>query len=113
MTTVFRDASIAPLGARPAPLSLSNPLARWLAARGVHYGWAAVAATFLLMLATAGAMGSAGVIILPLEKEFGWSAADISTALALRIAFYGLMGRSPPPSSTASACEASSSPRSS
>ena len=92
MTTVFRDASIAPLGARPAPLSLSNPLARWLAARGVHYGWAAVAATFLLMLATAGAMGSAGVIIVPLEKEFGWSAADISTALALRIALFGLIG---------------------
>jgi len=93
MTTVPGDASTIPLGpARPAALSLSNPLSAWLAARGVHYGWAAVGSTFLLMLATAGAMGSAGVIIVPLEKEFGWSAADISTALAIRIALFGLIG---------------------
>jgi len=93
LTTVPGDASIAPLAVtRPAALSLSNPLAAWLAGRGTHYGWAAIGATFVVMLATAGAMGSAGVIIVPLEKEFGWSAADVSSALALRIALYGLMG---------------------
>jgi MFS family permease len=43
------------------------------------------------MLVTAGAMGAPGVLILPLEKEFGWSTAQISTALALRILIFGLM----------------------
>ena len=41
------------------------------------------------MLATAGAMGAPGVIIQPLEKEFGWSTAQISVALAVRLALFG------------------------
>jgi sugar phosphate permease len=77
--------------AQPAPLSLSNRLAAFLGARGVHYGWAVVGSTFLVMLATAGAMGAPGVFIGPLEREFGWSAANISSALALRLALFGLM----------------------
>ena len=74
-----------------AALSLSNPLAAAMAARNLYYGWVVAGATFLVMLATAGAMGAPGVIMLPLEKEFGWSAADISSALALRILLFGLM----------------------
>ena len=84
--------SASPLHRRSAALSLSNPLAAAMAARNVYYGWVVAAATFLVMLATAGAMGAPGVIIRPLEKEFGWSAADISSALALRIALFGLDG---------------------
>ncbi len=76
---------------QPAALSLSNRLAASLAARDVHYGWVVAGATFLVMLATAGAMGAPGVILTPLEKEFGWSAADISAALAVRLALFGLM----------------------
>ncbi len=83
--------SASPPQRRSAALSLSNPLAAALAARNVYYGWIVAAATFLVMLATAGAMGAPGVIMQPLEKEFGWSAADISSALALRIALFGLM----------------------
>ena len=64
-------------------------LAPALARRGVHYAWAVVAATFLVMLATAAAMGMPGVLIRPLSAEFGWSTADISGALALRLALYG------------------------
>ena len=43
------------------------------------------------MLATAGAMGAPGVILQPLEKEFGWSTAEISVALAVRLALFGLI----------------------
>ncbi len=84
------SSSAAPLR-RPAALSLSNRLAAVMAKRDLYYGWAVAGATFLVMLATAGAMGAPGVIMQPLEKEFGWSAADISSALALRIALFGLM----------------------
>jgi predicted MFS family arabinose efflux permease len=76
---------------RPAAFSLSNPLAAAMAARNLYYGWIVAGATFLVMLATAGAMGAPGVIMQPLEQEFGWSSADISSALALRIALFGLM----------------------
>jgi predicted MFS family arabinose efflux permease len=78
--------------ATPAAFSLSNWIAAALAARDIHYGWVVAGATFLVMLATAGAMGAPGVIIKPLEQEFGWSAADISSALAIRLLLFGLMG---------------------
>ncbi len=80
------------MDAAARPISFSNRLAANLRARNIHYGWAVIAATFLTMLATAGAMGSAGVMIGPLQQEFGWSNADISSALAVRLVLYGLMG---------------------
>ncbi len=71
---------------------ISETLARALARRGVHYGWVAAGVTFLTMLATAGALGSAGVLLLPLQEEFGWTNAEISTALAIRLMLFGLLG---------------------
>lgn len=71
---------------------ISNALAAALAKRGIHYGWVVAGTTFLVMLATAGAMGAAGVLIQPLEQEFGWTTAEISSALALRLIFFGLLG---------------------
>jgi MFS family permease len=64
----------------------------FLARRNIHYGWAVVAITFVTMLATAGALGAPGVMLRPLEAEFGWTTADISTAFAVRLVLYGLMG---------------------
>lgn len=71
---------------------LSTLLARYLERHGIHYGWAVVAATFLTMLVVAGAVGAPGVFIVPLQKEYGWSAADISGALAIRFLLFGGMG---------------------
>ena len=44
------------------------------------------------MLVTAGAVGAPGVFIVPLQKEFGWETAEISSALAIRLLLFGLMG---------------------
>lgn len=66
-------------------------LVRAFAARGIHYGWAVAACTFVTMLATAAAMGAPGVMLAPLQAEFGWSNADVSAAMALRLALFGLM----------------------
>ncbi|MGY0777668.1 MFS transporter [Azospirillum argentinense] len=71
---------------------LSSPVAAALARRNVHYGWAVVGVTFLTMLVSAGAVGAPGVLLLPLQREFGWSTADISVALAIRLLLFGLMG---------------------
>ncbi|KQO67751.1 MFS transporter [Methylobacterium sp. Leaf89] len=73
-------------------LRLSDAVAAGLSRRGVHYGWAVAAVTFLTMLVTAGAVGAPGVLILPLQKEFGWDTATIGSALAVRLVLFGLMG---------------------
>ena len=70
---------------------LSDTLARTLARRNIHYGWAMVAVTFLTLVATAAAMGNLGVLILPLQREFGWDTGSISGALALRLLLFGLI----------------------
>jgi MFS family permease len=62
------------------------------AAPRVHYGWVVVSVTFLTMLVTAAAVSAPGVLIGPLEREFGWDTADISTALAIRLILFGLTG---------------------
>lgn len=67
-------------------------LSRSLESRRIHYGWIMVAVTFLTMLVTAGAVGGPAVLLLPLQREFGWSNAEISSALAIRLVFFGLMG---------------------
>lgn len=85
------SASAGAFAPKPAFLSLSNALAKAMGARGLFYGWTVAGATFLVMLATAGAMGAPGVIIQPLEKEFGWSTAEISVALSVRLALFGLI----------------------
>ncbi len=73
-------------------LSASNRLSSALASRGIHYGWIVAGTTFLTALSTAGALGTAGVMIKPLEREFGWSNADISSSLAIRLVLFGMMG---------------------
>ena len=71
---------------------ISTRLAAAMSRRGLHYGWVVVATTFLTMLVTAAAVGAPGVLLLPLQREFGWSTAAISSALALRLLLFGLMG---------------------
>jgi len=71
---------------------LSSLIAPMLRRRDIHYGWVVVAATFLTMIVAAGAAGAPGVFIVPLEKEFGWTTAEISSALAVRFLLFGLMG---------------------
>lgn len=71
---------------------LSAALSAALVRRDIYYGWVVVAVTFLTMLVTAAAMSSPGVMIVPLQREYGWSNEAISTALALRILLFGLFG---------------------
>ena len=70
----------------------STALPAWLARRNIHYGWIIVGATLLTTVITAAAMSTPGVLIVPLEKEFGWTDAQISSALALRLMLFGLFG---------------------
>jgi MFS family permease len=70
---------------------LANILAPRLARLNIFYGWIVVAVAFLTMLTTAGAMGLPGALIGALHSDFGWDVGEISSALALRLALFGLM----------------------
>jgi sugar phosphate permease len=50
-----------------------------------------VGVTFLAALISAGSVGAPGVFIVPLQHEFGWSTAEISSALSIRFILFGLM----------------------
>ncbi len=67
-------------------------LSAWLQRRGIHYGWIVAAITFLTMLTMSAALGLPGAMMRPLGQEFGWSTEQVSSALALRFALFGLMG---------------------
>jgi MFS family permease len=70
---------------------ISNWLSAALARRNIHYGWVMVAVTFFTSLISAGTVGAPGVFIVPLQHEFGWSTAEISSALSIRFILFGLM----------------------
>jgi predicted MFS family arabinose efflux permease len=66
-------------------------LARALAARGIHYGWLMVALTFLLGMCLAGAMSIPGILLKPMSDDLGWSIAELSGPLGLRMTLFGMV----------------------
>src|SRR3954451_23870512 len=70
---------------------ISEWLSAALARRNIHFGWVMVGVTFLTAVVGAGAVGAPGVFIVPLQNEFGWTTAEISSALSIRFILFGLM----------------------
>jgi sugar phosphate permease len=58
----------------------------------LHYAWVVAGITFLVLLITAGVRATPGVLMVPLETEFGWTSASISAAIALNLALFGIIG---------------------
>ncbi|WPL81116.1 MFS transporter [Bordetella hinzii] len=59
---------------------------------GQHYAFVVVAVIFFALLVSAGLRSTPGVLLTPLQEDFGWSRATISAAAALGIFLYGLVG---------------------
>src|ERR1700691_6074620 len=77
---------------RQVPLEFPmHPIASWTRHR-FHYAWMVIAVTFLIMLVTAGIRATPSVMMVPLERGFGWSRTSISLALAINLALFVLMG---------------------
>lgn len=57
-----------------------------------HYAWIVIGITFVIMLLTAATRATPSILILPLEKAFGWDRTTISLALSINLALFGLMG---------------------
>src|SRR3954468_5013766 len=58
----------------------------------LHYAWVIAILTFIVLLITAGVRATPGLLMVPLESEFGWSRAVVSGAGAINIALFGLIG---------------------
>jgi sugar phosphate permease len=63
-----------------------------MARRSVHYAWVIASVTFVILLVTAGIRATPGVLMVALETEFGWSRAAVSSAVAINIALFGIIG---------------------
>ncbi len=57
----------------------------------LHSGWIIAALTFLIMLA-AGMRSMPGVLIVPLQQDFGWDRDAISLAVSINLVLFGLSG---------------------
>ncbi len=60
--------------------------------RKPHYAWVVLAITFVVLLTSAAIRATPGVLMVPLEQEFGWSRATISVAISISLLLYGLIG---------------------
>jgi sugar phosphate permease len=68
------------------------PIIARLARGRVHYAWIVAAVTFVVLLSAAGIRSAPGVMIIPLEREFGWSRATISLAVSVNLLLFGMFG---------------------
>ncbi|WP_234683394.1 MFS transporter [Bradyrhizobium monzae] len=59
---------------------------------GQKYAFVVVAVIFMALLASAGLRATPGVLMLPLQKTFGWDVSVISSSAAIGIFLYGLAG---------------------
>jgi MFS family permease len=60
--------------------------------RRVHYAWIVLAVVFMATLAGVGVRAAPGVMIIPLQRAFGWDVQTISGAVSLNIILLGATG---------------------
>jgi MFS family permease len=75
--------AVAPAAAVAVGLASRRP-------RVPHRAWLVAAVTFVALVGAAGFRAVPSVLIVPLQDEFGWSRATISSAVSANLALYGL-----------------------
>ncbi len=70
---------------------LSNRLAEYVAARGIHYGWVMAALAFFYVLFSSSALGITAVLIKPMSDQLGFTIGEISASQGLRFTLFGLV----------------------
>ena len=58
----------------------------------VHYAWIVAAVGFVTLITTAGFRSTSGVLIVPLQDEFGWSRSLLGFAVFVNLMLFGLGG---------------------
>jgi MFS family permease len=60
--------------------------------RRPHYAWIIAAVGLVTLITSSGFRSTTGILIVPLQDEFGWSRATIGFAVAINLVIYGLGG---------------------
>ena len=60
--------------------------------RRIHPAFVVAGAVFVVLLCAAGVRATPSILIVPLEREFGWSRALLSSAVSVNLVLYGLVG---------------------
>ncbi|MFF2843576.1 MFS transporter [Paenarthrobacter sp. NPDC057981] len=58
--------------------------------RRVHPAWVVAAVAFLALVGAAGFRAAPGVLMVPLQQEFGWSTTVLSLAVSINLVLFGL-----------------------
>jgi MFS family permease len=60
------------------------------ARRRIHPAWVVAAVAFVALLGAAGFRAAPGVLMVPLQDEFGWSRGTLSLAVGVNLVLFGL-----------------------
>lgn len=58
----------------------------------LHYAFVMAAVSFVVLLVAAGVRATPSILIVPLEREFGWNRGALSSAVSVNLLLYGLAG---------------------
>jgi len=64
----------------------------FLVRRRIHPAFVVAGAVFVVLLCAAAVRATPSILIVPLEREFGWSRALLSSAVSVNLVLYGLVG---------------------
>jgi len=70
----------------PAEPAAARPSGR----RRLHPAWLVAAVAFLALVGAAGFRAAPGVLMVPLQQEFGWSTTVLSAAVSINLVLFGL-----------------------
>src|SRR5690349_10083920 len=56
----------------------------------LHPAWMVAAVAFLALVGAAGFRAAPGVLMVPLQQEFGWSTTVLSLAVSINLVLFGL-----------------------
>ena len=65
---------------------------RFLGPEKIHYAWIMAGVTFVTLIGASGFRSAPGVLIVPLQDDFGWSRSTISLAVSINLLLFGFMG---------------------
>ncbi|HVR61166.1 MAG TPA: MFS transporter [Polyangia bacterium] len=58
----------------------------------LHYAFVVAATTFVVLIVAAGVRATPSILIVPLEREFGWNRGVLSSAVSVNLLLYGMVG---------------------
>jgi MFS family permease len=58
---------------------------------GIHPAWWVALVAFMALLGAAGFRAAPGVLMIPLQEQFGWPRTLVSTAVSVNLILYGVM----------------------